>query len=90
LLTVTEDLVSAGVGRLRQRRLDSLAGHPYLVLELTADDRIDSTGLGVLIGALKRLRVVDGQLHLAAARSHVARALHTNRPGQGAAAVPRP
>jgi len=87
---VTEDLVSAGVGRLRQRRLDSSAGNPYLVLELTAVDRIDSAGLGVLIGALKRLRAGDGQLRLAAARSHVARARHTNRPGRGAAAVPRP
>jgi len=40
------ELVGAGVGRLRQRLLDSLAGHRYLVLDLTAVDRIDSTGLG--------------------------------------------
>ena len=69
--------VGAGVGRLRQRLLDSSAAHPYLVLELTAVDRIDSTGLGVLVGALKWLRVGDGQLRLAAARGDVARALHT-------------
>ncbi len=56
LLIVTEDLVRAGVGRLRQRLLDSSAGHRYLVLDLTAVDQIDSTGLGVLVGALKRLR----------------------------------
>jgi len=47
LLTVTEDLVGAGVVRLRQRLLDSSAGHPYLVLDLTAVDRIDSTAMGV-------------------------------------------
>jgi len=47
LLTVTEALVGAGVGRLRQRLLDSSAGHPYLVLDLTAVDRIDSTAMGV-------------------------------------------
>ncbi len=46
LLTVTEDLVGAGVGRLRQRLLDSSVGHRYLVLDLTAVDRIDPTGLG--------------------------------------------
>ncbi len=75
LLTVTEDLVGTGVGRLRQRLLDSPAGRLYLVLDLTAVDRIDSTGLGVLVGALKRLRVGNGQLRLAAA-GDVARVLH--------------
>ena len=46
------------------------------MLDLTAVGRIDSTGMGVLIGALKRLRAGNGQLRLAAARSDVARALH--------------
>ncbi len=76
LLTATEDLVGAGVGRLRQRLLESSAGHLYLVLDLTAVDRIDSTGLGVLVGALKRLRAGTGQLRLAAT-GDVARLLHT-------------
>ena len=76
LLSVTEDLVGAGVGRLRQRLLDSSAGHSYLVLDLTAVDRIDSTGLGVLVGALKRQRAGNGQRRLAAASGNVARALH--------------
>ncbi len=77
LLTVTEDLVGAGVGRLRQRLLvDFLAGHRYLVLDLTAVDRIDATGLGVLVGARKRLRAGGGQLRLAAASGDVARVLH--------------
>ncbi len=76
LLIVTEDLVGAGVGRLRQRLLDSSAEHRYLVLDLTAVDLIDSTGLGVLVGALKRLRAGDGQRRLAAARGDVVRLLH--------------
>ncbi len=76
LLTVTEDLVGAGVGRLRQRLLDSSAGHPNLVLDLTAIDRIDATGLGVLVGALKRLRAGNGQLRLAATHGEAARVLH--------------
>jgi len=76
VLTVTEVLVDAGVGRLRQRLLDSSAGHRYLVLDLTAVDRMDSTGLGVLVGALKRLRAGNGQLRLAAAHGDVARLLH--------------
>ncbi len=76
LLTVNEDLVGAGIGRLRQRLLDSSAGHRCLVLDLTAVDRIDSTGLGVLVGALKRLRAGGGQLRLAAPHGDVARLLH--------------
>ena len=77
LLTVTEDLVGAGAGRLRQRLLvNSLARHRYLVLDLSAVDRIDSTGLGVLVGALKRLRAGGGQHRQAAATGVVARVLH--------------
>ncbi len=62
LLTVTEDLVGAGAGRLHQRLLYSPAGHPCLVLDLTAVDRVDFTGMGVLISAVKRLRACNGQL----------------------------
>jgi len=79
LLTVTEDLVGAGAGRLRQRLLvNSPARHRYLVLDLSAVDRIDSTGLGVLVGARKRLRAGNGQLRLAAASGDVARVLHAS------------
>ncbi len=60
LLTVTEDLLGAGAGRLQQRLLYSPAGHPCLVLDLTAVDRVDSTGMGVLISAVKRLRAGNG------------------------------
>ncbi len=47
------------------------------MLDLTAVDRIDFTRMGVLVGALKRLRAGNGQLRLAAARGDVARLLHT-------------
>ncbi len=46
------------------------------MLDLTAVVRIDSPGLGVLVGALKRLRAGNGQLRLAAARGDVVRVLH--------------
>ncbi len=89
LLTVTEDLVGAGAGRLRQRLLYSPGWAPYLVLDLTAVDRVDSTGIDVLISAAKRLRAGDGQRRPAVARGDVARGAARHWSGQGAAAVPR-
>jgi anti-sigma B factor antagonist len=42
------------------RRID--AGSRHLVIDLSAGRFIDSTGLGVLVGALKRLRESGGSL----------------------------
>lgn len=39
-------------------------GESSMIVDLTAVDFLDSTGLGVLIGALRRVRTVDGDLRL--------------------------
>src|SRR5256885_16349233 len=51
--------------RLKQEILDLLnGGTSKLVVDLTGVEYLDSTGLGVLIGGLKRARERDGDLKL--------------------------
>jgi len=51
--------------RLKQEVVDLLnAGTHKLVVDLTGVEYLDSTGLGVLIGGLKRARERDGDLKL--------------------------
>jgi anti-sigma B factor antagonist len=49
-----------------RERLTALveAGDRRVIVDLTKVEFLDSTGLGVLVGALRRLRVVDGELIL--------------------------
>jgi len=51
--------------RLKQEMVDLLnRGTVKLVVDLSAVEYLDSTGLGVLIGGLKRARERDGDLRL--------------------------
>src|SRR3712207_3829128 len=48
---------------LKQKLTDAIeAGHTRIVVDLTSTTFLDSTALGVLIGAVKRLRSRDGVL----------------------------
>ena len=58
--------------RLRERVVQLLAGGVrHVVADLREVDFLDSTGLGALVGSLKRLREQDGSLRLVAGQERV-------------------
>ncbi|MFC5382353.1 anti-sigma factor antagonist [Aquipuribacter nitratireducens] len=51
--------------QLRSQLNDAVAdGARHIVVDMTGTDFLDSTGLGVLVGGLKRVRTMDGDLEL--------------------------
>jgi anti-sigma B factor antagonist len=54
-------------------------GHLHLVIDLSEVAFLDSTGLGVLIGLLHRLRSRDGSLALAGANERVYKVFRTTQ-----------
>ena len=76
VLTVAGELDVVGAPELRQHVMHAVAdGLHHLVLDLSGVGFIDSFGLGVLIGALKRVRLLDGDLQLVVTEPRVRRVL---------------
>ena len=51
--------------KLREQLIDLVSGGNYhLVVDMESVDFLDSTGLGVLVGGLKKVRAHDGSMEL--------------------------
>src|SRR5438034_6300609 len=58
--------------RFRERLIELVSEGKYqIVVDLEAVDFLDSTGLGVLVGGLKRLRTHDGDLSLVCTQARI-------------------
>ena len=63
VVEVIGDLDMASAPAMRQLILQLLStGARLIAVDLTAADFVDSTGLGMLVAALKRVRTHDGEL----------------------------
>ena len=72
VLAVSGEVDVATVPRLREQLHGLVAqGSNKIVVDLDGVDFLDSTGLGVLVGALKRVRSNDGDLYLVCTQSRI-------------------
>lgn len=78
VLVAASELDPYTVPEFRQAQIDAIAaGHYRQVVDLSRTTYIDSTGLGVLVGSLKRTKAHGGWLRLAAPAEAVVRLLQT-------------
>jgi anti-sigma B factor antagonist len=72
VMRVTGEIDMATAPRLRQHVQTVTARNPAgLVLDLDRVDFIDSTGLGVMVGAAKRMRMIDGGFRIVCSQTHL-------------------
>lgn len=83
VVTVSGEIDVFTAPRLRQYLIDLIAeGRTHLILDLTDVAFLDSTGLGVLVGTLKRVTSAGGSLSVAALNHRLLTLFHTTRLNQ--------
>jgi anti-sigma B factor antagonist len=72
VVTVEGEIDISTGPRLRELLIDLVStGHYHLIVDLDRVGFLDSTGLGVLVGALKRVRPHDGWLDLVCTQERI-------------------
>lgn len=72
VVAVSGEVDVATAPRLREQLVGLVTdAHHQIVVDLEGVDFLDSTGLGVLVGALKRVRTHDGELTLVCTQSRI-------------------
>ena len=72
VLAVTGEVDVATAPRLREQLISLVGeGKVRIVVDLEQVDFLDSTGLGVLVGALKRVRTQEGDLSLVCTEARI-------------------
>ena len=80
VLSLAGEVDVANVAQVREAALKLLAGGAKrLVVDLSATEYLDSSGLGMLVGLLKRIREMGGKMAVAGARDRVMRVLEVTR-----------
>jgi anti-sigma B factor antagonist len=73
VITVVGDVDLSSASSLRQAIADAVAeGRTHLALDLTGVTFLDSVGLGVTVGGLRRVRLKNGSLRLVVHPSNAA------------------
>ena len=76
VVTVEGEIDIYTAPRLRELLIDLVSKNNYqLVVNMDKVEFLDSTGLGVLVGGLKRVRAHDGSLDLVCTRERILRIL---------------
>ena len=74
VLSLIGEVDVANAGQVKEAALKLVSdGAKRLVVNLNGTEYMDSSGLGILVGLLKRLKESGGQMALAAARPRVKR-----------------
>ena len=75
IAALSGDLGIASAPALREQLLSLLRAASHLIIDLSAVEHADASGLAVLVGSRRRARLLGGSLRLAAPSPEVARVL---------------